>query len=67
MDAATYPRLIPISAMAHIAGVTVQWLRNEADACRIPCLRAGNRILVDRETVERILLERAAKLPEAAP
>lgn len=56
-------RLIPIGAMARILGVTARWLRAEAEAGRIPSLRAGKRILVDRETVEAIMLERA-KAPQ---
>lgn len=60
------PRLIPIASMARLAGVTVRWLRSEAEAGRVPCLWADGRILMDRETVEAILLERARSSVEGA-
>lgn len=53
------PKLLPLGSMAHQLRVTVKWLRNEAEAGRVPHLKAGNRLLFDPETVERLLLERA--------
>ncbi len=53
------PRLLPIRGMAARLFVTVKWLREEADAGRIPCVRAGRAYLFDAETVERVLLRRA--------
>lgn len=56
----TEPKLIPIRAMANRLRVPIAWLRQEALEGRIPCVRAGRRaLLVDPETVERVLLERA--------
>jgi len=52
-------QLLPLSAMARRLHVTQKWLRNEALEDRIPCLRAGNRILFDPATVESLLIERA--------
>jgi len=46
--------------MARRLRVAVGWLRAEADAGRVPCLRAGNRYLFSAEAVERVLAERAA-------
>lgn len=40
-------------------GLTVTWLKAEAEAGRIPCFRAGRRLLFDADAVERALLERA--------
>lgn len=37
------------------------WLRREAKAGRIPCLRVGRRLLFNTDAVERLLAERAAK------
>lgn len=45
--------------MAHQLRVTSKWLRDEAEAGRVPHLRAGDRLLFDPETGERLLLERA--------
>ena len=36
-------------------------LREEAEAGRVPCLRAGTRLLFDLEALRRLLLERAAQ------
>ena len=52
--------LVPLNQMARRLRVTVTWLRAEADAGRVPCLRAGNRYLFSPEAVERVLAERAA-------
>lgn len=52
-------RLAPIGTTARLLGVTVQWLRDEAEAGRVPCLRAGSRLLFDPEAVEAVLAERA--------
>lgn len=41
--------------------VPIRWLRAEAEASRIPCLRAEGQFLCDIEAVEAALLERARK------
>lgn len=51
--------------MARRLGVTAKWLRNEAEAGRIPHLAAGRRLLFDAETVERLLTERARGVKDA--
>ena len=53
------PALLPLSHMARILRVPVAWLRDEANAGRVPCLRAGNRYLFVADVVERVLAERA--------
>ncbi len=49
----------PLSAMARLLRVPVAWLRSEAEAGRVPHLKAGKQLLFDAETVQRILRERA--------
>lgn len=56
----SHANLLPINRMARRLRVTIAWLRAEADAGRVPCLRAGTRYLFAPEAVERVLLERAA-------
>lgn len=60
MDSWTYAPLLPLARMARRLRVTGAWLRDEADAGRVPCLRAGTRYLFAPEAVERVLAERAA-------
>jgi hypothetical protein len=55
----TPTRLLPLNVVARRLRVTVRWLRAEAEAGRIPCLRAGNQFLCDIGAVEATLLERA--------
>ena len=40
-------------------GLTLAWLKAEAQAGRLPCLRVGRRLLFDPEAVEHVLLQRA--------
>ncbi len=51
--------LLPTPAMARRARVPASWLRAEAEAGRIPHLRAGARLLFHPATVEKLLFERA--------
>ena len=53
------PRLLPLGPMARRLRVPARWLRAEADAGRVPCLKAENAILFDADEVERVLLQRA--------
>jgi len=52
-------KLLPLVVMARNLHVPQRWLRAEAEAGRLPHLKAGATILFDPETVEEILLERA--------
>ena len=45
--------------MARRLRVPVKWLRAEAEAGRVPCLKADKALLFDPLAVERTLLERA--------
>ena len=51
---------LPANSTAIRLGIPVTWLKREAKAGHIPCLRVGNRILFNLALVERTLLERAA-------
>jgi hypothetical protein len=52
-------QLVPISVAARWLRVPVRWLRAEAEAGRIPSLRADKQFLCDLGAVETALLERA--------
>ena len=54
-------RLLPVGPMARLLRVPVKWLRQEAEAGRVPCLKADNALLFDPDTVERVLLDRAQR------
>jgi hypothetical protein len=54
--------LLPLGPMARRLRVTASWLRAEADAGRVPCLRAGSRYLFAPSVVERVLTERAGQI-----
>jgi hypothetical protein len=40
-------------------GLSLAWLRAEAEAGRIPCFKAGRKLVFDPEAVEQSLLARA--------
>ena len=61
------PALYTAEMMARRLGVKARWLRAEAEAGRIPHLKAGDRILLDPAAVERVLLERARSKPLGVP
>jgi len=56
----TCPLLVTDSQMARILRVTVRWLRAEAEAGRLPCVRAESRLLFNRAAVVETLSNRAA-------
>jgi excisionase family DNA binding protein len=53
------PKLLTTPFMARRLRVPVGWLRDEADAGRIPSVKAGRVFLFSPEAVESALLERA--------
>lgn len=59
----TTNRILPLNYVARALRVPVRWLREEAQAGRIPCLRAGDRYLANVEEVEAALLERVRHAP----
>jgi len=52
--------LLTLGRAARRIGVTQAWLRHEAEAGRVPCLRADKRLLFDVEALQRALRGRAA-------
>lgn len=44
-------------------GLSQRWLHAEAKSGRLPCFRAGNRLLFNPDAVEQALLDRAAEFP----
>jgi len=59
-----HSELTPLGALAHRLRVPRNWLRTEAEAGRIPYLKAGAQLLFDAEVVEQLLLERARERVE---
>jgi hypothetical protein len=54
-------QLLPLNIAARRLRVPLAWLRAEAEARRIPALRAGKMWLCDLAAVEAALLERARR------
>jgi excisionase family DNA binding protein len=52
--------LLSLARMARRLGVTQDWLRSEADAGRVPCLKAGKRYLFNAAAVQDALAAKAA-------
>jgi hypothetical protein len=61
MNNATPPQLVPLNVAARWLRVPFRWLREEAEAGRVPCLRADKALLCDVDAVEAVLLERARR------
>ena len=55
------PKILPLYAVARRLHVPPNWLRAEAEADRIPHLKAGKTILLNPVIVEKLLVERASK------
>jgi len=53
--------LLSISRMSRRAGVTQQWLREQADAGVIPCLKTGRRYLFAPTAIMEVLAELASR------
>ena len=53
--------LLSLVRMARRLGVTQDWLREQADAGKVPCLRAGKRYLFNAVAVQEALAVQAAK------
>ncbi len=54
-------RLVDTISLARELRISRTWLADEADAGRLPCLRAGRRRLFSYEAVTRALAARAAE------
>lgn len=55
------PRPVTLSQASRALGLPIDWLREEADAGRIPCLRAGDRYLFDLEQLRELVLGRVRR------
>ncbi len=51
--------LLTLTRAARRLGVPARWLRAEADADRVPCLRAGKRYLFELTALTEALAKRA--------
>ena len=60
MEAVAPAPPVTLSVLARRLRVPVSWLREEAEAGRLPHLKAGRQILFDADTVIGNLRERAA-------
>ncbi len=54
-------KLVGLDALSDITGLPREWLRREADAGRIPCIRAGRRRMFDPPAVLKVLTDRARR------
>lgn len=52
---------VPLRRAASALGVPLSWLRLEAEAGRVPAVRAGRRWLVALERAQQLLQERAER------
>ena len=54
-------RPLKLAEMARLLGVSVTWLRAEAERGALPHVKTDRGMLFDRATVERMLIERAKR------
>ena len=52
--------LLTLNRLARTLRLSRDWLRREAIAGRLPCLRIGRKLLFELATIKRELAERAA-------
>ena len=52
--------LLSLPRMARRVGVTQRWLQDQADAGRVPCLKADRRYLFNPSAVQEALASQAA-------
>ena len=53
-------KILVLGAMARQLGVEPRWLRFEAEAGRLPHVKAGKTLLFNPDIVERLLVKRAS-------
>jgi hypothetical protein len=53
--------VVSLNTLAYDTGLPRSWLRAQALAGRIPCLRAGRKLLFSPEAVEKALAELAGQ------
>jgi hypothetical protein len=52
-------KLLTLNNLSDRLGISVPWLKREADAGRLPCLRVGRSRMFDLAAVLKVLAERA--------
>ena len=57
---------VSILELSELTGLPVSWLKSEADAGRIPHIRAGRRRFFNVEAVAKVLSERSVASMEVA-
>ena len=60
-------QIVDASQMGRLLRVSPTWLKQEAEAGRLPCVQAGKKVLFHPPTVERVLAQRAAVKPSGQP
>ncbi|MFK7883905.1 MAG: helix-turn-helix domain-containing protein [Phycisphaerales bacterium] len=60
------PAFVAVTEAAELLGIPLAWMKREAEAGRIPAVRAGRRWLVHLERTQAILAERAVSRTEAS-
>jgi hypothetical protein len=60
-------KLAPLGAAARLLRVPAKWLRAEAEAGRLPHVKAGNVLLFDVALIQAILLDLAQGEPRCKP
>lgn len=56
--------LLNLGQLARRLRVSQAWLRGEADAGRLPCLKADKRYLFNASAVQEALATKAARMPK---
>jgi hypothetical protein len=51
-------KLLTLNELAERTGLPAAWLKREADAARLPCIRAGRRRMFDPAAVMKALADR---------
>ena len=54
-------KLLTLHQLAERTGLPAAWLKREADARRLPCIRAGRSRRFELAAVAKVLTERAAQ------
>ena len=58
--------IVNVGKLARLLQLPAAWIKEEALAGRLPCLKIGRRLMFNAEAVRRALLDRAAKTTEVA-
>ena len=57
-------QFIPLNVLARRTGLPLAWLKAQAQAKQLPCIKAGRRLMFDPIEVEQVLAERARQQVE---